>query len=742
VPEPLESADGAVSARPNARVEAGSADLIQLQHSAGNAAVARLVRGRAAQPQVQRYQAGEEGHGGIEAEALGPGPGGAGLSADEARQVYMGNWMRDLSQLNSPAMLPIIRILAAGEFGQVMEPSALGDQLGQYVPSEHLDNPEGGDTVEDPRASPERRQELYNQLSPDQRVAFDAEEQHAHDILDASARSGLPVYIERGKMHSKEKLKEAIGKGRGPEGFALMGDALHAIEDYYSHSNFTEACIMELEAAGDPMGVLLGARVKQTTLGGNPAMLVPHDAGGRAQIQTGTYAGDANKWVSRLELIQTELTNGELTRSFIKGWILVNQVAAEEVLSRILSAGGGAVGSVLGGLIGGVGGAVSGAATGALSGAAGGAESGWEAGERAGGGGILGAVLGGAAALGGGIAGGITGFFGGGARGAVSGAEQGSQTGAAIGSRAGAAVGNAAGLAVGTILAATETAVLLAAFAPLILPVVIAAFAAAKTGLLEKIAQHETSVSGGEARSAGLSGPTHSELAKDDPEHPLFDISRRLAVAADHEIGEAMIAAWAGTVHTTTDAARPLPPAGAPGGRGGGGAGANGAGSNGHSHGNGHRSKKELYAEVDKRFWARYPNRAGKKLKTDDPDDQPYIAEWVKIRHEVEQEKPGQEQPGTVGGMAGAEHALERDIGAFAGADLSTPEGAMTAQVAGLGMSVDLAEMQAMTGEAAANERYGEADTPEEKAVLDLVDKYVCHPDQSDWWKAVIHGGP
>jgi hypothetical protein len=757
--------------QPDAAAGRVPANLLALQQSAGNVAVARFVRAQTARAQedapehepiatepespvkirasaavVQRYQAGEEGHGGIEAAALGPG--GAGLSPDEARQVYSGNWLRDLSQLNSPAMLPIIRILYAGEFGTVPDASALGAELGQYVPSEHLDNPEGGDTVEDPRATPARRQELYNQLSPDQQAAFDAEERHSSDILHASAHSQLPPYVERGKLHSKEKLKEAIVRGRNPEGFQLMGDALHAVEDYYSHSNFVEACILALEARGDPSAVAYAARLKQTYLGGNRAMLVPHDASGRAQIQTGTYAGDANKQVSRLELIQTELSNGELTRSLIKGWVLVNQIEAQDLFARLGGGAGGSLGGALGLALGGAGGAVAGGVQGAVGGAASGAESGFAAGERLGGGGILGGVLGAGGAVGGALLGGVSGLFGGAAEGAAAGAREGAAAGSDLGRQGGAAVGGAAGLTVGTILGVASTALLVATLGPIVVPIAIAAIAAAKAGLLERLATHETAVSGGEARSAGLSGPTHSELAKDDPEHPLFAISRAMAVAADTEIGQAMIAAWAGQVHVTTDAARPLDAArgGAPpdgGGQPGGGDPQGPSPAEQHANGNGNgdgagkkRTKAELYAEVDRRFWERYPKRAGQKLKLDDPDDKPYIQAWVKIRREVEQEDGGgaTESPGGFMTFELEEVLISSDGGGAGGTSATAAQPAPAAQQA---PAPDASNAQAAGG--VAPDMFGAAETPQQQAVLELVDKYVCHPDQTDWWEAVIH---
>ena len=105
-----------------------------------------------------RYQAGSSGHGGIEQRALTA----AGFSGDEVKSVYAGNWLRDLSQLpKHPAATVLIRILSMGEFGR----DTSADELGTYVPSEHMDNPEGGGTIEDPAVlrGPGRRRRRRSQ---------------------------------------------------------------------------------------------------------------------------------------------------------------------------------------------------------------------------------------------------------------------------------------------------------------------------------------------------------------------------------------------------------------------------------------------------------------------------------------------------------------------------------------------------------------------------------------------------
>ncbi|WP_052890467.1 eCIS core domain-containing protein [Thermogemmatispora carboxidivorans] len=448
----------------------------------------------AARGRLWRYQAGEAGHGGIEEEALTA----VGFSHQEARSVYFGNWLRDLSQL-PPKALPLINILALGEFDREVRQ----EDLGTYVPSEHLDNPEGGGTLEDPRLTPAERAEAEKKLSPEQKAAYDAEQAHLADIKHAAAASGLPEYIERGKFHAKRKLEEAIVAGRTPEGMAAMGNALHAIEDYYSHSNFVEVALWILKNDGTITATQYNALVK-SQLGNDVALIGGHDPLNPALpgIITGTYAPGANDWVSRLELICTEIENGELMRSFIKGCL--------RWMGRH-----GASGTPMAGLIGGGLGAIGGALTGAAAG--------WR--RHSG----LSAVWHG-----------ITGFFGG----AVSGAESG--TIAALEAASGAASDPATGL--GSLESLVRLVDLLGValflqFFPVVATFRTTALADARGAILEQQAKNQIAQAAAEAHAKGL-GPTHSEIAKDSPEHLLFGVSRTLAVEADKEIGTAMQTAW------------------------------------------------------------------------------------------------------------------------------------------------------------------------------------------------------
>lgn len=480
---------------------------------------------------IQRFQAGDTGHGGIEKEALTGG--GTGLPAnlqftsDEVSKVYIGNWLRDLSQLPSKAFF-LVNILALGEFGREINPQ----ELGTYVASEHLDNPEGGGTVEDPKLTPEQREAEFKKLSSAQLAAYKDEQAHAADIQKAASESGLPIYIERGKYHAKQQLAEAVAKGRTPEGMQAMGDGLHAIEDYYSHSNFLEACVWYLhnnkQITDDQY-----TRLVTTEVGNDAALLgtmsVPQ---GGPQIITGTYAPGANATVSQLELLCTEVEHGQLTKAFIKGAALKLGITVEDIMKKASEGGrsfgqtvGGVVGGVLGGAVGGVGGAITGAGQGAAEGWR--EHSGFSA-----------------------LWHGFTGLFSGAASGAASGASQGWNTGESVGGAAGGAVGSVVGGALGLVAGLTLDAAivlvgesLILAFFPAIAALLAAAIAAVKTGIVEKIAQDKTRQAAQDAQQAGL-GPSHSELAKDDPQHHLFEIARALAVDVDRDIGKAMINAW------------------------------------------------------------------------------------------------------------------------------------------------------------------------------------------------------
>ncbi|HET9648930.1 MAG TPA: HET-C-related protein [Microlunatus sp.] len=539
-------------------------DVIRLQALAGNRSVQRALAPSA--PVIQRYQAGEEGHGGIEQRALTS----VGFSDAEAGQIYFGNWLRDFSQLNSSgnpmaqndllSLFTVIRVLGWGEWNREVSPG----ELGTYVPSEHLDNPDAAGlspgispdkrTVEDPAVramehdpDPAKRkifQDALDRLSPEQRKAYDDEEAHRSDITAAAKRSGLPEYVERGKFHAKSKLSEAISLGRGPAGFAKMGDALHAVEDYFSHSNFIDVCLWTLHTSGVTAAEPYVKAMVERMHGTNPALIGGVGPSGQPNIVTGTYSPGANDWVSRLELLKAQLHSGEFAKAFLIGLIRLGTIKAADVAGALGRDVGSSAGAGAGLVLGGAGGAVVGGIEGAATGAETGARAGYRGGRALGGSGLLGDALG----LAGGLLGGAGGLVGGGlsglVEGGVSGATHGAEVGADLGGSAGEAVGRGVVTATGTLLLGeAEIAILLSS--PL-LKVAMLPYLAAIDPIIEHFADQQTTQSGVEAASRGLTGPTHSQIAKDAPDHPLFSVSVALAEEVDRQIGTAIQAAWAG----------------------------------------------------------------------------------------------------------------------------------------------------------------------------------------------------
>jgi hypothetical protein len=325
------------------------------------------VPARSGPPVVHRFLAGEEGHGGVEEEALKE----VGFSEKEYEETYYGNWLRDFSQLlqkdslEDPQMLEIIRTLATGEFGRAPTDS----DLGRYLPSEHVDRPEGGRSAEDPELSEAGRDLRFYNLSAEQR-AWVLEERTAPFQMMIDERfkaSGLPTYIERGKEHAKREIALAAAAGRNARGLQALGNGLHAVEDYFAHSNFVEVALAQLGSEGQVSPNDPRLQAKDHYAGVDPAH-IGTDMLGRPQIVTGTAAPGANDKVGMWEALKTEVGNHQflktLFRSAIRRPWQAFKTIGKLVLGKLGSFGGGLVGGVLGS----VGGLFAGAGRGAAAG--------------------------------------------------------------------------------------------------------------------------------------------------------------------------------------------------------------------------------------------------------------------------------------------------------------------------------------------------------------------------------------
>jgi Domain of unknown function (DUF4157)/Heterokaryon incompatibility protein Het-C len=485
---------------------------------------------------VQRYLAGSRGHGGIEEDALQE----AGLPPAEAKLAYYGNWLRDLSQIgDSRAVHEIIRVLATGEFGR----TPTDDEIGHYLASEHMDRPDQGKTAEDPLLSPAERAHKISELTGEQRRWADEEQTAAFGdpIKHRAEASGLPRWIEASKEHAKREFAEAVTLGHNEAGLRALGNGLHAVEDYFAHSNFIEVAMDKLAQPGTLAQSNRLVSAMSRYIGVDPRHvpdrpgLKTTDRFDRPRIVTGTSVGRAATMVGMWETLKTELTTGELRGAFMRG------LAIRYGWRGIGGAGGavlGKVGGVIGGGLGFIGGALrwtAGTLGGLLTGAGAGAASAWHSAKHW--------WQKPFAALGG--------LFGGAVSGAVAGAR--TTPGPLAGAASGWRTGERAGGAVGRAVFGTAGAAIMGATGVGLDAVATALIAAVDLTIGKEIIPAGTR---GSIKAAPYgTGPTHSQIAKDDPEHPLFDASRALAHKADVEIGRAIIQAWNATGPATARAA-------------------------------------------------------------------------------------------------------------------------------------------------------------------------------------------
>ncbi|GET36580.1 eCIS core domain-containing protein [Microseira wollei] len=260
---------------------------------------------------LRRFGAGKHGHGGIEAEAASGQP---ELAAGDPKkqgvaEIYSGNFMRDMNQLNVPKVIEaleglpkdvtspkgakigakgshdittaVIQALAILEFGpQVADTLVTGgeinpksgkktaDNIGAYRPEEHIDNPMGTGAADivvantNPNAKDKEGTKIeigaprvaLPVVGPtDCPVDKDRDQQlqgsaikglqvENPDLYKVSG-SGLTNHIYNSVEATKKRWLKAAALGATPQGRSEFGAGSHAVEDYFSHSNFVEVAL-------------------------------------------------------------------------------------------------------------------------------------------------------------------------------------------------------------------------------------------------------------------------------------------------------------------------------------------------------------------------------------------------------------------------------------------------------------------------------------------------------------------
>ncbi|KAF5024554.1 hypothetical protein F66182_3317 [Fusarium sp. NRRL 66182] len=172
------------------------------------------------------------------------------FSTLERRQIYFGNWLRDFSQIidttglenvPEPVLRAIVSIMGFLEFGFATDEfDVTRERLGCYTHVEHIDNPKGY-----PSNAKEIDERLRGPLNP-QELEFDPETGMKNYI--ANSGKGWDTSADYVTRQLRECIR--LGRDKNPrskkEAFIHLGAALHTLEDFSAHSNFTELCLHEL----------------------------------------------------------------------------------------------------------------------------------------------------------------------------------------------------------------------------------------------------------------------------------------------------------------------------------------------------------------------------------------------------------------------------------------------------------------------------------------------------------------
>jgi len=212
------------------------------------------VRRPAIQPRFSPSK-GNDKPGSFGHESLENGLATVGFTDEERRSIYFGNWLRDHSQLIDPkivrkqdapkdfpsklsreALTQLVDLLALKEFHDLQGTpegrqtySVVTDMLGVYRPSEHIDNPlNPANDASDPR-----------EVDAD----FEPLVGHGHTLLEVDQERSMSAYVDSAARYMYDKLIDAMNAGNTPVGRRYFGEALHVLEDYFSHSNFVELCL-------------------------------------------------------------------------------------------------------------------------------------------------------------------------------------------------------------------------------------------------------------------------------------------------------------------------------------------------------------------------------------------------------------------------------------------------------------------------------------------------------------------
>jgi Putative peptidoglycan binding domain/Heterokaryon incompatibility protein Het-C len=241
------------------------------------------LRADAIVDETDAFASGPHGHEGIESVALTQV---FGQNPALLRQIYLGNWSRDLSQTICPVLFDklgpargaqlsnlifeVLDVRAEATFGRRLSRR----NFGTYRWEEHIDNPRCyGIALHPTGDGPNDSYRQGRNAREDEPDAFE-------DFWMEDARLGIANYIMAARRYAIRQFLDAIRAGKNPRGYELLGNGLHTVEDFFAHSNFVELAMNLLDGTTNPGTGWLTADSSRAPI---------RDSKGRYRIITGVF---------------------------------------------------------------------------------------------------------------------------------------------------------------------------------------------------------------------------------------------------------------------------------------------------------------------------------------------------------------------------------------------------------------------------------------------------------------------
>ncbi|KAL8380778.1 hypothetical protein RB595_005187 [Gaeumannomyces hyphopodioides] len=185
--------------------------------------------------------------------------GGKKWKTREISRVYYGNWLRDYSQavdvgtlkgVNAATIRILVWVLSFLSFGYATEEyETTEERLGVYRPEEHIDNPLGyADNLDARKFDPRLRGPVDpRELEIDPRTGM--KNYIANESGGWATSAGYLRWSFARSIHFGRVYTSGARSGRDEdlcEALRCLGQALHCMEDFPAHSNYTELALREL----------------------------------------------------------------------------------------------------------------------------------------------------------------------------------------------------------------------------------------------------------------------------------------------------------------------------------------------------------------------------------------------------------------------------------------------------------------------------------------------------------------